>query len=368
MKLYYRALEGTNTKTRRLAYLTAILSLLRREGLSEGLLLKKLLQWSQEQRSNLRDYWVQTGEVTSTRRNSAGARYLRLATRGGLIAQIAGTYRATRLGLVLFALTKHYGIRSNPFFLSPTEKIFYTYWILTSDADIFLAVLERIERQPGISLAELQQMFQKDFLARLEQKSFLSQDDLLRRQLFERRDRVANEWRKPHRYAEHLVPPRVNWMLDLGFLEPDNFRHHRYVLTAVGRAFALALPQPESAKFYDVTDQWLASGFWNMAAQTLSGIEPLTDWEHLDEKKQQAMMSTLLDETFETFRDMFVPKASLTQTLLYLSIRIVLDHRVIASPTSLAQWLSSPRTLNKRRYEVRLSPRENESYLLATIV
>ena len=116
MKFRYRALEGTNTKTRRLAYLTAILSLLRREGLSERLLLNKLLRWSQERQSDLRNYWVQTGEVTSTRRNSAGARYLNLATKGGLIAQIVGMHRATRVGLVLFALTRHYGVNTNPFF------------------------------------------------------------------------------------------------------------------------------------------------------------------------------------------------------------------------------------------------------------
>jgi len=368
MKLQYRTLEGTNTKTRRLAYLTAILSLLRREGLSEGLLLKRLLQWSQERQPDLQNYWVQTGEITSTRRNSAGARYLSLATKGELIAQIAGMYRATRLGLVLFALTRHYGVRSNPFFLSPAEKIFYTYWILTSDADIFLTVLERVARQPGISLAQLQQMFQSDFLARLELKSSSCKDEMLRRQLFERRTRVADEWRKPHRYAEHLVPPRVNWMLDLDFLEPGNFRHHRYVLTTVGRQFLSALPQLGNTEFHDVTDQWLASGYWDIAAQTLSGIEPLTDWEQLDEKKQQAIMKPLLDETFETFRDAFVPKASLTQALLYLSIRVMLEHRVVTSPACLAQWLSSPRILNGRRYEVRLSPRENESYLLATIV
>ncbi len=368
MKLQYRALEGTNTKTRRLAYLTAILSLLRREGTSEGLLLKKLLQWSQKRRSKLRDYWVQTGEVTSTRRNSAGARYLSLAMKGGLITQIAGMYRATRLGLVLFALTGHYGVRSNPFFLSPAEKIFYTYWILTTDADIFLTVLERVARQPGISLAQLQQTFQSDFLARLELKSSSCQDELLRRQLFERRTQVAHEWRKPHRYAEHLVPPRMNWMLDLDFLEPANFRHHRYVLTTAGRQFLSALPRPENTEFHDVTDQWLASGYWNIAAQTLSGIEALTDWEQIGTKKHQAMMKPVLVEAFQTFRDAFVPKASLTQVLLYLSIRMMLEHRVVASPACLAQWFSSPRTLDGRRYEVRLSPRENESYLLATIV
>jgi hypothetical protein len=85
MRLRYRALEGTNTKTRRLAYLTATTLLLSRESLSEHLLLTRLAQWSQENRTALMDYWVQTGEITSTRRSSAGARYLYLATKAGII-------------------------------------------------------------------------------------------------------------------------------------------------------------------------------------------------------------------------------------------------------------------------------------------
>src|SRR6266487_6468477 len=115
MKRQSRAMDGTNTKTRRLAYLTAILLTLRQDSLSEQALLGKLTKWSQDHRADLDSYYVQTGEITSTRKNSAGAHYLQMAGRSGLIVPIAGMYRTTRMGLVVIALLMRHQPNANPF-------------------------------------------------------------------------------------------------------------------------------------------------------------------------------------------------------------------------------------------------------------
>ncbi len=362
MRLKYRVLEGTNTKIRRLAYLTAILAILGDNSLSERLLLIKLLHWSQERQKNLQNYWVQTGAVTSTRRNSAGARYLNWAAKGGLVVSVAGSYRATRMGLTLSTLLKHYTKRSNPFFLNQVELLFYLYWLLSQDADMLLTILERIEKQPGISLVELQRDFQQDFLRRLGQKQNSCSDSILQQQLRERRIVITREWKKPARYAEHLAPPRLNWLLDLGFLEPGVFRKHRYTFTENGRNFISQLPHIDD--FRDVTDEWLMSGYWEAAVN----IESLRRWEQIGNEKQYELTKALLPQTFKAFRYTFVPKIPLTQALLYFTFRTLLDHQIIVTPAQLKAYLSSSQIVDGRRYEVRLSPRENESYLLMTFV
>jgi hypothetical protein len=363
--LDYRALEGTNTKTRRLAYLTAVILTLRRNSLGKRLLLSKLLQWSQEHKHHLASYWVQTGEVTSTRRNSAGARYLHLATNLGLIAPIADAYRATRMGLVLFALTKKQAVNQNPFFPTKVEQLFYIYLLLERDADVLLTITDGLLGQPGIPLACLQRSFQENFLNRVSQKIQLSRDEILRQHLLERRAEVRG-WKRPERYAEHIVPPRLNWLLDLDLLKPGQFRGHRYFLTETGHRFLEALPRPGNGSFTDVTDEWLASDFWLVAASELMNIEPLTKWNQVDETDRQKVCAQLLRETFRAFQHTVVPKVSLTQTLLYLSVKLILEHKIGAAPDYLREWLSSPRVLNGHRYEVRFSPRENASYVTAT--
>lgn len=364
-RLSYRALEGTNTKTRRLAYLTAILTMLRHDGVSERLLLARMVRWSQEHKSALDDYWVQTGEVTSARRNSSGARYLHLATRLGLIAPVAGAYRVTRIGRVLLALIERYTVNPNPFFLTPAERLFYTHLLLERDADVLLTIADHLLEEPGIPLAQVQRGFQGDFLHRLSRKIESTPDERLKRELLDRRAEVK-AWRKPERYAEHLVPPRLNWLLDLDLLEAGKFRRHRNELTAEGRRFLATLLHVGENGFSDVSGEWLDSVFWEGALGELLYDELLQDWDEVDETALHGILTGLLKDAFQAFRYSRIPKVSLSQALLCLSMRLILEHQIAASPTRLTMWLSSPQVLNGRRYEVRFSPRENESYLLAT--
>ena len=362
-RLDYRAVEGTNTKTRRLAYLTAIVSMLGHKSWEERGLLARIAQWSQDHRPDLGAYWVQTGEITSTRRNSAGARYLHLATNLGLTAPISGSYRATRVGLVLFAPIDEKGTNTNPFFLTHAECLFYLYLLLDQDADILLTVTDYLREHPGVALAQLQRDFQEAFLHRLSQKITLSRDDIVRQSLLERRGQVER-WRKPERYAEHIVPPRLNWLLDLGFLEPGRFRRHRYFFTEAERRFLSVLPRLGGSQLRDVSRDWLESNFWMAATWGLVDKEALTRWDQVDDERRREVCAPLLERVFRAFRHTAVPKVSLTQALLYLSVKLILEEGIVAGPASLTKWLSASQTLDGRRYEVRFSPRENESYLI----
>lgn len=364
MKLQYRAIDGTNTKTRRLAYLTAILLMLRQGGLSEQVLLSKLTKWSQDHRVDLDSYYVQTGEITFTRKNSASTHYLDFATKLKLIVSLSGIYQIARTGSVLAALIKSYEQKPNPFFLNPAEVIFYIYCLLKADADILLTLADTIPTKQDITLGYLQQTFQGDFLERLNAKLRSVQDEAVRMQIRDRQLKIR-EWKHVERYVEHIVPPRLNWLLDLEFLEHSAFRHHRFQFTEAGRFFISSLPCfLEEPCFHDVSDQWLGFEYWQAIAKTLLPFESLVHWSEVISKEQYVTMEALLAESFRVFHYSLVPRISLTQIMLYLSIRLLLDNRIIASPTVLTEWFLTARVMNGRRYEVRLSPRENESYLI----
>jgi len=365
MKLEYRAVEGTNTKVRRLAYLTAIVSLLGRSGLGERALLTRLMRWGQRSKTWLEDYWVQTGEVTSTYRNSAGGRYLHFATNLGLVASISGVYRVTRVGLVLWELVKGYAADRNPFYLTKSERLFYAHLLLERDADILLTIADCLLAQPGSSLAQIQRSFQSELINRLNKKIGVSQDERLRQRLLDRRAEVER-WRKPERYVEHIVPPRLSWLLDLDVLEPGSFSRHRFLGTEAGIRFLSAVPRLGGDHFSDVTDEWLQTSFWS-AASALLNLGPLVDWNQLDDQMHSELVQ-LLAEAFKQFQYTVVPKVSLTQILLYLSIRFMLEHRIEVSSMTLRNWLESEPVWEGRRYKVRFSPRENESYLIAVSV
>lgn len=362
-ELQYRAIEGTNTKVRRLAYLTAIISILGRNALNEQVLLAKLADWSKRQESNLRQYWSQTGEVTSTRRNSAGSRYLHLANQIGLIVPISGVYRATRKGMTLYFVCKDFPSSSNPFYLSNPERLLYTNILLDQDGDYLLTIVEFLIEKPEASLALLQQEFQRRLLQRLEWKSRLPGiEEPLRHKIVDR-IRVIRDWDKPLRYAEHLVPPRLNWLLDLGILAPESFREHRYVLTEGGLNFFKSLPIQNG--HLEVKTSWLAHEFWQLMPAFLLNMT-LLDWKQVEEGERYTLCATLLEKTFRSFQISFVPRVSLSQALTYMCAKLIIEHRIAVSPKELLDWLSFSRcTFNGKQIEVHLSPLENVSYLLA---
>lgn len=366
LRTQYRALEGTNTKTRRLAYLTAMVGCLRRESLSLQRLLTLLGKWNKDHANSLQHYYVETGELTFTKHHTAISRYIDLAISLGIITSLAGVYRNTRTGLVLGTLVEQYGLTSNPFFLTAPERLYYTYQILKNDADILLTIVNRITNQPSITLSELQDTFQRDFLDRLEQKLKLCSDELIRRQLLDRISEVHREWKKPKKYAEHIVPPRLNWLLDLLLLDVEKFKKHQYSLSESGQSFFSTLPTLHGLS--DVTSDWIDTDFWKGAAKVFNNRKSWVQWQRMSNLKRRDVLSVLLPDTFKAFRYTFVPKVSASQSLLYLSIRLIIDYGILANPACLSSWLASSQVVNGRLYELRYSPRENESYLLATTV
>lgn len=362
-ELAYRAIEGTNTQVRRLAYLTTIVSILGRTALNQQVLLTRLVRWSQEHKGHLDEYWSQTGKVTCTRRNSAGARYLDLANSLGIVAPISGEYRLTRVGLTLHALKTVE--QDNPFTLTDVERLFYTYLLLDKDADVLLTILTRLQEQPGIGLAGLQKTYQQDLISRLTRKGQVVEDERVKEQLRDRRLAVEMSWKKPARYAEHIVPPRVNWLLDLGFLEPTPFQHHQYHLTEAGANFLGNLPCFDET-FRDVSTSWLSADFWPLAAMHLLNIQSSRRWSELDEEEQLAVGTPRLKEAFGIFQHAMIPKVSLTQVLLYMTVKLILENHILVGLAELTQWLSVPKTINGWCYQVRLSPQENVSYIILT--
>ena len=271
-------------------------------------------------------------------------------------------YHITRVGSVLAALMKTYEQKPNPFFLTPAEVIFYLYCLLKVDADTFLTLADNLATQEDF-LTYLQQIFQETLLRRLDTKLSSVQDEAVKMQLRDRRMKIK-EWRHIERYVEHLVPPRLNWLLDLDLVDHRSFRQHHFQFTEAGRLFLSSLPCLGKPSIHDINDQWLNLEYWQMAARSILKFKSLTHWAEISKETQYSFMATLLTEAFYVFGYSLVPRISLTQIMLYLSTRLLLDYQTVASPTVLTEWFLSAPVLNGKRYEVRLSPRENESYLI----
>ena len=362
-EIQYRALGETNTQTRRLAYLSAITRLIAAMDIGQEKLITKLLSWSQSTQDRLKDYWVSTGKIKQTPKNSSIKRYIDLSLAIGLIAQVSSSFCLTRTGTVFYALIRDIK-QFNPFFLSNMEKVFYLYLLLSKDSDLLLTIADLIIKHPHINLSNIQEQFQDEIIARLNTKLSFARDEITRQELLDRRNIIQHSWRSPKRYAEHIVPPRLNWLLDLDFLEPGSFKRHHFCFTEQGGRFFSGLLTVGESGLHDVSGNWLDADFWPLAAKTVLQSHLLKFSKDIDDQTNFDICFPYIEEAFKTFRYTVVPKISLTEALLYVSLAVLIHEGVVISPASLSKWLETPRVFAHRQFEIRYSPRENERYVI----
>ena len=220
MSKYEVGITDINVLVRRLGYVSAILQLLGHNTLSESVLYTRLEKWSLDHKQGLIDYTNQQGAINATREQTGPKRYTNFAASLGLVGRIAGACRVTRFGKTLLPFLCQVPDR-NPFELICAERCAYLYWLLVKDSDQFLTIIRILAEEPPESLSDLQNIFPTFYLQQLQSHMLIAEEHVAR-DILAVRNRVAH-WRKASsRSIENIVPPRVHWLIDLGFVSTEN--------------------------------------------------------------------------------------------------------------------------------------------------
>ena len=358
----YRAVEA-NTKVRRLAYISALVDIIGRKDVNEDRAYNLLIQWSLANSHNLKSYVNQQGEVTSAK--YPARRYIQFAYSTGLLTRTMATCRVAHQGLLLYELLQeHRGPEDNPFFLDNTEKIFYAFHLLSVDADILLTVFDLTKRFELKLLKELQSAFRDIYVQRLGQKVSNCGEGPVRQKLLERRTLVEHTWENPERYAEHLVPTRLNWMLDLGLLEPKPFNKHMFILSDMGRLFDSVLPlRIETDGYSDIDDDWLQRSFFSKAVPGLALSISLRSWTTVDQNKLLTLIRDELESAFQRFQMIGTQAVPLDIAIQYVCIQLAARFGILIDESDLKRLLTEELFAAKLGIQVRILPRPNESYI-----
>lgn len=363
MNVAYKAI-GVHTKVRRLAYCSALVQLIGKGENNEDEVCNLLMDWSRNNEDLLNNYYNQKGAVTS--KKSSAVRYMQFAHESALLDKIMGSYMISRMGLILSMLINEYDKdKTNPFFLSNVEKIFYTSHLLSVDADLLLTVFDIVQNFEEFVLKKLQHAFKKAYVSRLSYKLNTASNESIKHLLWERITIAQNEWKKPERYAEHIVPPRLGWLLDLGMLDHTAFKKGTYKLSDIGRHFANILPiNLKKNSYSDITDQWLKEKFFSQVCSLFIEQIPFTKWKDVDDTELRKKIGIYLEAAFQHFRMTGAEAIPLEESILYICIRLAVESKIVMNQTDLEYWLNDTREIFGMRYEIRRLPRINESYII----
>jgi len=379
MPAYKIGITEINTQVRRLGYVSAILSILGHKPRSESLLYDRLEKWSRDHKLELMASGNQQGQIKPTRQRTGAKRYTAFAVSLGLIGRIAGAYRVTRFGKTLLPFLNRTNTR-NPFELNLAERCAYLYWLLLKDGDRFFTVLDMLAEPSEQPLSRLQNDFQAHYLRRLGVR-ISTEKGHVAREILALRNRVAHDWKNPKRYAEHIVPPRIHWLVDLGLASISEGRGKPARLTGVGNRFRYVLPklqapsvsgvrfaQPASRSIGDTnlvyaSPSWLRCNFFGVAGPIFADKDGQR-WAELSREERKERLRNLMSQAFETLRTTPVPKVSLYPALIYMALLIAMESGIWANLDELHADLDAFSKELDTVYEVRFSRRENESYLI----
>ncbi|WP_461141269.1 hypothetical protein [Spirosoma pomorum] len=228
---------------------------------------------------------------------------------------------------VYIELSKNYQSK-NPFELNFLDKIFFGETLLKYDFLYISVLLELIYVRQETSFSELKRVFQQALIQRLQ---YFLQDYVAlheRRVIDEiRKVRARIEaWEKPDRYLEHVLMPRLNWLLDIDFIKLPTSKNREVLvqITETGERFFEGL-----CDWYDLSLGWvldpsdLMSYFFpHIFAKTYRlGINV-----SLNEIEIKAIVLERINECFKLFQTMTFNRVTLSQTIWYTQYTLLLNH------------------------------------------
>lgn len=223
----------TNTKARRIGYLKILSTfLIETKKISATSINKKFENYSLKYNTFLEENEFKKGLISETKSGISAKPYIDIAEDLGLLNKINNIYYPGKSLKVYQKLQCQYSNLNNIFELSNFDKLFYLECILKTDYFYFKCLLEILFIEENITYSDIVKTFQNQLLYRLE--NYKRANSYGERKLLNNIDTTLNRiknWKKPEVYLEHIIMPRLNWMLDFGILKGTK---NKFEITNIG--------------------------------------------------------------------------------------------------------------------------------------
>ena len=319
---------STNTKVRRLGYFNLLIDFIKHEQKVPLVKMNKSFErYSAKEHifADLNFYDNTKGVINLTKSGTSAKPYVELAEDMGILNKVNNVYSAGKSAKVFQEIQSDLQIKpSNQFKLLFFDRLFYLEKILEKDFLFIVVILELIFIQKTCSYTELKGDFQSAVLKKIN-NYFLNFgfSELARRKLVEIRNRISN-WQKPEVYLEHVLMPRLNWMLDMEIIREEN---GNYILTEKGCLLFLNI-----CCWYDIENSFILDPkeyldrFIQHSFSNMENLELKMDESQLDQLKKE--IEFCLDRSFEKFKTLAPNRTTASQAILYSKYFIFLNMKI----------------------------------------
>ncbi len=237
---------STNTKVRRLGYFK-ILSLFLDENkqIPTSNINKRFETFCLKYKDVLDNSEFNKGLIKETKNGISAKPYIEMAIDIELLNKINNILYVGKSLKVYQALKNDYSNSSNIFELATFDKMYFLECILRYDYFYFSNLLDLIYIEGKVTYSKIVSEFQSKLIKSLEEykkqnqysfQGYKSPTYNTDRKVVSKLDIILNrirKWEKAEVYLEHLIMPRLNWMLDFGIISFDNSKNE-YNIEKIG--------------------------------------------------------------------------------------------------------------------------------------
>jgi len=316
----YPKILTTNTKTRRLGYLKLFNRFIQIENkIPESKINKKFekLSTSEKVENQLVGYKDNKGRIKNTKSGISAKPYITLAENLELLTKINNIYSEGKRMKVYRLVNQKIGGDEcqNIFDLSYFDRIFFVERILEEDFLYLSLLLELLFVKESASYDELKFSFQSKIINRLNYYlNELLLKEKVKRQIQIIRKRVLS-WKKPEVYLEHVIMPRINWLIDLGFVNV-NRENKKFEISKVGESFMTHI-----CSWYDIESAFIINPneYLKRFIQHSFNYSNVNAFKinKLDVESLNSYIDFYINESFEAFKTLAPNRTTLSQAVNY---------------------------------------------------
>lgn len=351
----------TNTKTRRLGYLKLLNEFIQNEKkIPESRINKKFEEFSTSALidNQLLNYTDNKGRIKKTSSGISALPYITLAENLELLTKINNIYsEGKRMKVYRVVSEKNINKSSNVFNLSYFDKLFFVERILENDFFYLSILLELLYINQSVSFEELKTIYQNSILNRLNYYlKELALKEKTKRKIQSIRKRVLN-WKKPEVYLEHIIMPRINWLVDLGFVF-DNKKSREFEITKRGEKYMAHI-----CCWYDLETAFIInpSEYVNRFVQHSYAYSNDDSFkiEKVSIESLNTHIECYIDESFEIFKTLAPNRTTLSQAVNYTKYMIFLNYGVPVEYQYIVNYLNN----NKEKYIYKYQNQYKDGYI-----
>lgn len=355
-------LLNTNTKVRRLGYLKLIaFFFIVEEKIAASYISKKFEKFTQQYNPQLKLYKNNKGLIQETRTGISAQPYILLAKELGFLNLINNIYTIGKQFKVYLELTEEIKIENdNVFVLSKLDKLFFLETILSNDYLYISSLVELIFVKRETNYSELLVTFHKFLIRKLDE--FISRLVLYNDHKSARKIRIISErikkWEKPKVYLEHVLMPRLNWLLDLDLIEMDDDLNVK--ITSQGENFFSHLCYWNDINYEKIINpkKYLETFIIRLFNNTYYNDEGKNKEVKID--SLYSRIDFFLEKSFDKFRTLAPNRVTASQAITYTRYKLYFDDNVVVSSSFIEGYLNNK---DQKKFIYKFQKQYNDGYI-----